>query len=154
MIRHQDSVYHLAYRMTRSAAEAEDLAQEAFIRAYRTLCLYQPRYSFKNWVMTICANLARNRMRGAARRRQAEEEHLHREDGTGDRASEQRRGVVEAALSRLPESLRVPFVLRHVEGLSYEEIARVLSLGISAAKMRVARGRDAFAALIHGGGRP
>jgi RNA polymerase sigma-70 factor, ECF subfamily len=148
MVRHQDSVYQLAYRMTQNAADADDLAQEAFIRAYRKLRLYRPQYSFRTWVMTICANLAKNRFRSSARRRHAENEHLEMGNAAADRAADDRKAVVEAALQALPEPYRVPLVLRHVEGLSYEEIARVMSIGLSAAKMRVARGREALEAAL------
>jgi RNA polymerase sigma-70 factor, ECF subfamily len=148
VVRHQGSVFNLAYRLTRSATEAEDLAQEAFVRAYRKLSLYRPAYSFRNWVMTICANTAKNRFRGNIRRRRAEEEHLGRLEPGREGGYDERRALIESGLAALPDTYRVPLVLRHVEGLSYEEIAGILSIGLSAAKMRAARGREALAEYV------
>jgi RNA polymerase sigma-70 factor (ECF subfamily) len=145
--RYQDSVYGLAYRMTRNREDAADLAQEAFIRAYRHLKRYDPKGSFKNWVMTMCANLTKNRFRGIVRRRKAEEAHveLHHSD---PETPDLQRAAVEEALGNISQILRVPLVLKHVEGFSYEEIAGMLSIGVSAAKMRVKRGRDELVGLL------
>ena len=144
--RYRDVVFHLAWRMARNHADADDLAQETFVRAYDRLSLYRHEYAFRSWICTICANLAKNRFRKEARRREAEEGHA---DFAADAAA--RKGAptdpraveLNAVLDRLPEGLRVPLVLKYAEGMSYEEIAKVLSLGLSAAKMRVARARDA-----------
>ncbi len=145
--RYQDSVYGLAYRMTRNHEDAADLAQEAFIRAYRHLKRYDPQGSFKNWVMTMCANLTKNRFRGILRRRKAEETHveLHPSD---PETPDPQRAALEEALESISRTLRIPLVLKHVEGLSYEEIAGMLGIGVSAAKMRVKRGRDELVRLL------
>jgi RNA polymerase sigma-70 factor (ECF subfamily) len=145
--RYQDSVYGLAYRMTRNQEDAADMAQEAFIRAYRHLRRYDPRGSFKNWVMAMCANLTKNRFRGVLRRRRAEETHveLHSRDAE---APDLQRAALEEALGSISQTLRVPLVLKHVEGLPYEDIAQVLGIGVSAAKMRVKRGRDELVRLL------
>ncbi|MBP7276458.1 MAG: RNA polymerase sigma factor [Kiritimatiellae bacterium] len=142
--RYRDVVYHLAYRMAGNRADADDLAQDTFVRAYDRLALYRHEYAFRSWVCTICANLAKNRFRREARRRGAEEGHADfaadaaaRSDAPGDPRSER----LNAVLARLPERLRVPLVLRHAEGMSYDEIAQVLAIRLSAAKMRVARAR-------------
>ena len=145
--RYQDPVFGLAYRMTGNHADAADLAQEAFVRAYRKLAMYKPQYSFRNWVMSICANLAKNRFRRRARRRQAEEEHLQRKS-EGRRSEDPRLARLDEALYRVPQKLRLPLVLKHVEGLSYQDIAGIAGIGMSAAKMRVKRGRDELAQLL------
>jgi RNA polymerase sigma-70 factor (ECF subfamily) len=139
--RYQDPVFNLAFRMTGNRAEAEDLAQEAFLRAYRKLAQYRPEYAFRNWVMTICANQTKNFFRRAVRRRRAEETHLELAPHPAGRDGPAYRAF-EEALARVPDALRVPLVLKHVEGFSYEEVADTLRIGISAAKMRVKRGRD------------
>lgn len=143
--RYRDVVYHLAYRMAGNRADADDLAQETFIRAYDRLGLYRHEYAFRSWVCTICANLAKNRFRKEARRREAEDGHADFAADVAARADAPRDPRAErlnAVLARLPERLRVPLVLRHTEGMSYEEIAKVLSIRLSAAKMRVARARE------------
>ncbi|MBU0677596.1 MAG: sigma-70 family RNA polymerase sigma factor [Verrucomicrobia bacterium] len=145
--RYQDPVYNLAYRMTSNASEAEDLAQEAFIRAFRKLRKYKPEYQFRNWVMTICANLTKNRFRSVVRKRNAEEAHLDLYSRHPD-PMDPRRIALEEAITLLPRSLRVPLVLKHVEGMSYEEVSGVLGISLSAAKMRVKRARDELTALL------
>lgn len=144
--RHRDVVFHVAYRLSRNRADAEDLAQDAFLRAYDKLRLYRPDFSFRTWVCTICANLTKNRFRKEARRREVEREHwadVETESGAVE-SCDPRTEKLESAMRQLPETLRLPLVLRHAEGLSYEEVARVLSIGVSAAKMRVARARAAL----------
>ncbi len=139
--RHQGAVYHLALRWSRDPDDAEDLAQEAFVRAYRKLSTYKPGLSFRNWILSVCANLAKNRFRSEHRRQRAQQAHVELYPREGS-PPDPRREALERALRGLPESLRVPLALKHVEGLSYEEISRVLGIGVSAAKMRVKRGRD------------
>lgn len=147
--RHQDAVFNLAMSMTRhNAAEATDITQEAFIRAYRKLRAYKAQYAFRNWVMTIGANLAKNRFRSAARRKELEESYLEKNPGRTYH-SDPRHLAVRDALKGLRESYRTPLTLRHMEGLSYEEIAQVLGIGVSAAKMRVKRGTDELKELLN-----
>ena len=148
--RYQDAVYNLAYRMTGSHAEAADAAQEAFIQAFRKLASFRPGASFRTWVMTICANRTRNRFRSEARRRAAVDRlaALEPEPGGAAASGDPRLDAVESELMRLPETLRTPLVLRHMEDLSYEEIARVLRIGMSAVKMRIKRAREALAAAL------
>ena len=151
--RHQDAVYNLALRMSGSHAEAQDAAQEAFVTAFRRLRQYQAGRSFRNWMLAICANRTRNRFRGAFRRRRAEEAHLEVSglEASGS-AAPARWPEVEAALQALPERDRVPLVLRHMEDLPYEDVAAVLRIGVSAAKMRVQRARARLLDLLHAPG--
>jgi len=74
--RHQDSVFGLAVGMTRNREDAADMAQEAFIRAYSKLEQYNPEYSFRSWILRICANLTKNLFRKRMRRRAVEDKHL------------------------------------------------------------------------------
>lgn len=140
--RHQQSVFNLAMSMTnQNYGDATELTQDTFVRAFQKLHSYRSQYAFRNWVMTICSNLAKNRFRGVTRRRQAEETYLERNPGWDYRDDPTHRAF-RAALSRLPENLRIPLTLRHLEDFSYEEIATVLGIGESAAKMRVNRGKQ------------
>jgi RNA polymerase sigma-70 factor (ECF subfamily) len=145
--RHKDRVFHLALRMTGDRDEATDLAQETFIRAYRKLGMYNSEYAFGSWLLSICANLGKNRLRSDARRRKAQEIHVELFPRTPEPPNPQR-AALEAALPKIHENLRTPLVLKHVEGLSYEEIAQILKIGVSAAKMRVKRGRDELVRLL------
>lgn len=148
--RHQNRVFSLAVRMTGDRDDAADLAQETFIRAFRKLRLYDPEYSFGNWLLSICANLGKNRIRSESRRRKAQVVHSEIVAQTSA-GFDPRKAELSEALKHMPEKLRLPLVLKHAEGLSYDEIAQVLKIGVSAAKMRVKRAREALVRTLRGG---
>ncbi len=142
--RHQDSVFGLAVGMTRDRDDAADMAQEAFIKAYVKLEQYDPNRVFKSWLLRICANQTKNLFRKRTRRRRAEELHLN-EGAVLESAAELDFEPLEAALSKLTPKYAAPLRLKHMEGLAYEEISAILGIGVSAAKMRVARARKQLA---------
>lgn len=146
--RNQDAVFNLAWRMTGNWHEAADITQDTFIRAYRKFHAYKPEFAFKNWVMSIGANLTRNRFRSRSRRQRMEQTLAAMQDPEPPPTPVERDEGLELALGQVPDSLRVALVLKHMEGLSYEEVARTLGIGVSAAKMRVARGRDELVRLL------
>jgi RNA polymerase sigma-70 factor, ECF subfamily len=144
--RHRDAVFNLAYRLCGNAATAEDVAQEAFIRAYRKLRQYRTSLPFRNWVLGICANLSRSRYRSWRRKRDLEQAYAEAEavarDVTPAEMDAETRAELERALTSLPPTLRAPIVLRYMEGMTVEEVAQALGLRKSATKMRLARGRE------------
>lgn len=145
--RHQDSVFGLAVGMTRNRDDAADMAQEAFIRAYEKLEQYNPDYAFRSWVLRICANQTKNLFRKRTRRRKAEEDHLNEKAVLADAAVDDFQAL-ENALAKLPPKLCAPLRLKFIEGLAYDEISEILGIGISAAKMRVSRGKQQLAELL------
>ena len=147
---HSGPVYSTALRLSGSRAEADDLAQETFVRAYRSLRRFDAErvcaLESRPWLLTITLNLWRNRLRHAARRpREAQgvpgAEVVDPRPGPEVAAeeSEASRALV-GLLGQLPEHHRVPVVLRHVGGLSYAEIASTLGCPEGTAKANVARG--------------
>lgn len=152
--RHRDAVYNLAWNLCGDKHAAEDIAQETFIKAYDKLIQYNPAFKFRNWLLGICANQSRSRYRRWRSRRDteqayAEEDSINRESVAADRNLTQLASLTRA-LAALPESLRAPLVLKYMEGLSVEEVAQTLGLRLSAAKMRLARGRARMAELMSG----
>ena len=146
--RYQDSVYGLAVSMTGSHADAADMAQEAFIRAYTRLDQYNPSYGFRSWLLRICANRTKNLFRKRTNRRKLEE--AYQQDAAMLEAHpEDENHELESALSRLPARLAVPIRLKYMENLSYEEVADVMGIGVSAAKMRVMRARNRLAEILN-----
>lgn len=142
--RYQDTVYSVAYRMCNSHSDAADMAQDAFIAAFKKLHQYKPEYAFGQWVIGICANRTRNLFRSRFRRQQTEQRHYqdtYQEQTTPHRENEHKEAIGEA-LEHLPLQYRIAVTLRHIEGYSYEEMARMLRIGVSAAKMRVKRGME------------
>ncbi len=144
--RHQDAVFSFIMRMTGNWHEAADVAQETFIRAYRKLGSYDPRFTFRNWLFSIAANQTKNRFRSFFRRHRVEQQLAAAPDPTP--APDPRLDELDHALAQIPEKLRAPLLLKHVEGYSYDEIARTLGIGVSAAKMRVMRARDELVQLL------
>ena len=149
--RHSRGVFRLAYRMTGSEQDAEDLVQETFLRAYRNLDSFQERANFGTWLYRIAVNCSLDWLR---KRRPHEElneniepdfegsEPLINSTGTNpDRMILQLevRERVKAALGDLSPVERAAFVLRHFEGMSIEEISGTLGLRSSAAKHSIFR---------------
>lgn len=147
--RHQDSVYTFALRVVRDPEAARDVSQETFIRAYTRLSTFQMGRSFKPWLLAICVNQGRNRIRSRLNRQQANRVYANSAPQTADPVGAERL-MVNEALHQLPEKLLIPFLLRHVAGLSYEEAAGVLGTGVSAVKMRTKRARDLFVSIMDG----
>lgn len=151
--RYHGPVFSLAYHMTGSRADADDLTQGAFLRAYSQLAKFDMDRSFKNWIVTICANQTKNVFRKRTRRRETEQSYVELcELNRGGTTRSQDGEAVMLALASLSPKLRAPLVLKHIEGYAYEEIASLLNIGVSAAKMRVKRARDELVALLGSGG--
>jgi RNA polymerase sigma-70 factor (ECF subfamily) len=145
--RYQRRVYGVAFRIVRRHEVADDVAQEAFIRAYQALASFDVSRPFGPWICRIAANLAVNHVRSP----EAREEPLpegHGEtpspaDGPLDGVLEsEARRVLAAALDRLPAEQRAVFVLRAVEGLSYREIADALEISLGTVMSRLSRARE------------
>jgi RNA polymerase sigma-70 factor (ECF subfamily) len=143
----QHRVYGLALRMLGNAAEAQDVAQEAFLRAHRGLAGFRGDARLSTWLYAIVSRLCLNRLAGTERRltRHGEEALERLPDATPRPDQALERGELEEALHRaiaeLPDERRIVVVLRDVEGLAYEEIADVLDLPIGTVRSRLHRAR-------------
>ena len=147
VVSHQHRVFGVALRMLDNAAEAEEIAQETFLRAHGSLAEFRGDSRLSTWLYAIVSRLCLNRLASADRRtaRSGDEVLLRVPDGgTGPEASAER-GELEAALRRaiadLPEERRVVVILRDLEGLAYEEIARTLGLELGTVRSRLHRAR-------------
>ena len=155
------SLYSAALRMTRNPADAEDLVQETYLRAYRGFGSYQDGTNLKAWLYRILTNTFINRYRAAQRRPdetdldEVEDFYLYRRLGglEGARASRSAEdelldvlteGEVREAVESLPENFRLAVLLADVEGFSYKEIAEILDIPIGTVMSRLHRGRRAL----------
>jgi len=154
--RTQRQAIHIALRMTRNRDDAEDLIQEAYLRAYRSFDKYNRALSFEAWFFRILSNLFVDRLRRKPNQaplsldqplsKQGEGEFtLEIADCENDPAAQLMRSVmderIQSALAKLPKRFRVAVLLYDVERLSYEEVARVMGTSIGTVRSRINRGR-------------
>lgn len=143
--RHQATVYSIAYRMVASRDEAQDLAQDAFVRAFAAMRRFRGDCSFRTWICRIVTRLCVDALRARPRRAQLLGS-LQDTGAEGDwTESVVNRQVLEHAVASLPVHYRAAIVLRHGEGLSYEEIARILHLPLGTVKTHIKRARTMLA---------
>lgn len=156
--RHEGSVYSLCYRMLGNAAEAEDLAQEAFLRFYRSLDKFRPGSRLRPWLHKITANLCLDALR---RRKDPTlpleeiaggdcEPRVHAVDELPEEAyvSREARLDVQRALLGLPGEYRIVLALRYLEGLSYQEVAEALGVSLSAVEARIFRAKKMLSQIL------
>jgi len=161
--RYQTRLLNFVYRTIGDRERAEDLVQEVFVRVYRHLQRFDRSKKFSTWIYTIASNLAKNELRNRSRNPlvlfqairanwQDDDRPLQFEDSQSrpDDLYRKRhlRQLVEASVERLPTHHKQVFVLRELEGKSYEEIAEITSCNLGTVKSRLNRARNAFAAII------
>ena len=151
--RHAPACLRLATRMLQSREDAEDVTQEALLRAYRALPRYDEREQFRAWLFAILLNRCRTAavLRGRRARLVAGTLDEAREVGVApDVAGAELRDDISRAIAALEPAYREAFLLKHVEQLSYDEMATATGLGISALKMRVKRACERLQELLGG----
>lgn len=163
---HERVVYSVALRLTRGQQDAEDLAADAFLRAYRALCGYDATrirtLRLRPWLLTILRNTARNAARDASRRPGPPPAFEPVDEAGAGPSVEERveQDLVEREwgelLSRLPDVQRTAVVLRHVEGLPTSEVAEILGCPDGTAKSHISRALKKLRTLLaeHGDGPP
>ncbi len=155
--KYQHKIIKLVGRYVRDPDDALDVAQEAFIKAYRALGSFRGDSAFYTWLYRIAINTAKNHLASAQRR--PEDFNLDLQDPEqyemqarlssvdtpeGGVLSEEIRMTVNAAIEALPEDLRTAIILREVEGMSYEEIATAMECPVGTVRSRIFRAREAI----------
>jgi|SRR5579862_1636929 len=158
---HMPALYSAALRMTRNPADAEDLVQETFLKAYRSFDRFEAGTNLKAWLYKILTNTFINSYRAAKRRPEkadvedVEDLYLYRRlgelrDGDAGRSAEDEvleritDDEVKQAIESLPEAFRIAVLLADVEGFSYKEIAEITDVPIGTVMSRIHRGRRAL----------
>ena len=164
---YQDMVFATAFRLTANRAQAEDIAQEAFLRAHARFAQLRVSPTAGGWLKTVATNLALNHLSRYRRRWRffSELRRADTDDGPGPELefaapdeprapveAAERRAQVERALATLPDHQRVPLVLFHFEDLAYDEIADRLGVSLSKVKTDILRGRAALAVKLRAAG--
>ncbi|MBU0498542.1 MAG: RNA polymerase sigma factor RpoE [Gammaproteobacteria bacterium] len=161
VIKYQQKIINLVRRFVGDLTEAQDVAQEAFIKAYRALPNFRGDSAFYTWLYRIAVNTAKNHLVSEDRRSTPGDidVELAEQLESGDRLREHATpedflceaellSVVHRAIQDLPEDLRTAVTLRELEGLSYEEIAGVMGCPIGTVRSRISRAREAIDAKI------
>jgi RNA polymerase sigma-70 factor, ECF subfamily len=157
VLKYQHRVLKLVSRFVSDAAEAEDVAQDAFLKAYRALASFRGESAFYTWLYRIAINTAKNALVANRRRpvdfnldlqdpEQYERQARLKDEDTpeGVLLTDEIREVVERAMEQLPEDLRTAIVLRELEGMSYEEIAEAMDCPVGTVRSRIFRAREAI----------
>ena len=157
VLKYQHKVVKLIMRYIRDPSEALDVAQEAFIKAYRAAPNFRGDSAFYTWMYRIAINTAKNHLVASGRRpldynldpQTADQVDIHgrlRDLDTpeGLALSEEIRGTVNRAIEALPEDLRTAILLREMEGMSYEEIAQTMDCPVGTVRSRIFRAREAI----------
>ena len=157
--KYQRKLGRLLSRLVRDPGEVEDVTQEAFVKAYRALPSFRGDSAFYTWLYRIGINTAKNYLVAMGRRAPTSTE-IDAEDAEGHESGEQLRDIntpeslllskeiaatVNAAIESLPEELRSAIQLRELEGMSYEEIAKLMGCPIGTVRSRIFRAREAIA---------
>lgn len=149
--RHAAACLRFATRMLGDRSEAEDAAQETFLRAFKALGSYDERLPFRTWLFSILINRCRTAMTQRMRRERRvvfDSEALERSSVEAAQESIELREELNRAIATLTPEQREAFLLRHIEELSYEEIMSVTGAGMSALKMRVKRACERLQQLL------
>jgi RNA polymerase sigma-70 factor (ECF subfamily) len=157
VLRYQHKVVKLVARLLRDPTEAEDVAQDAFVKAYRALASFRGDSAFYTWLYRIAVNTARNAMASRQRRPLDYEADLseteqsavasrmsHSDTPEATALSDEIHATVNRAVADLPEDLRTAIILREIEGLSYEEIAAAMDCPVGTVRSRIFRAREAI----------
>jgi len=159
VLRYSGDIFALLYRLTSNADEASDLTQETFLRALRAVAGFRGDSDLKTWLYRIAINESRNRFRWWKRRRRDQTVSLDENLGNTESVYQdvladsspspeqealrrERERILQTALRDLPAIYREPIILFDIEGLSYDEICRLLELNSGTLKSRLARGRQ------------
>lgn len=152
--RHRDAVVNLAYRYLGNRTDAEDLAQEVFLKVHRARSRYEPAAKFTTWLYRVAANACLNEVRDRRRRPTFAAGELDDPpaEGAASPVEEAERGElrerVRAALAELPERQRLALLLNKFHGLGYEEMADSLGMSVPAVKSLLVRARENVRRLI------
>ena len=151
---HLDALYTVCLRMLGSPPDAEDLAQEALVRALRAHHRFDPEQAFRPWLLAIGANLCRDRLKAAWWRREIRGVEISEAQNATTISAEDEAIIgeqdarVRAALATLPVAYREALTLYHLESMSYEEMSEITGATVAALKQRVRRGRGLLAEAV------
>lgn len=157
VMRYQHRVAALIARFVHDPQEIEDVAQDAFIKAYKALPIFRGDSAFYTWLYRIAVNTAKNHLVSRSRRPPAQDIEIDEVEPTevgsvlheietpeGSLSTSELKTAIEAAVNSLPEELKTAFTLREFSGLSYEDITEVMDCPVGTVRSRIFRAREAI----------
>ena len=157
VLKYQHRIMHLVNRYVKDPSEAQDVAQDTFIKAYRALADFRGESAFYTWLYRIAINTAKNYLLSRSRRHFDNEIEVQDAEQVENAAqlkdmdtpenllmNEQIVKVIKEAIEKLPEEMRIAITLREFEGMSYEEIAEAMDCPIGTVRSRIFRAREAI----------
>lgn len=155
MVRHRGPLYNLLYNMVHHKEEAEDLVQEAFIKAFAALSTFNQEFAFSTWLYKIAINTTIDHIRKKKLQTYSIDKPIQSRDGElkreyadvqeatdKDLLSTEKSALIAQAISELPDHYREAIILRHTEEKSYEEIAEITKVPLGTVKARIFRARE------------
>ncbi len=146
--KYQDSVINTCYRFLRNKEEAEEVAQEVFLKVYLSFNTYQPKTKFSTWLFKIVVNSCLNKLRDKKKFSLSQlDEDLHASsENQPDKSLEQEelRMLVRNAVDSLPENQRTVILVNQYEGFSYQDTAKILDCSVSAVESRLFRAKESL----------
>ncbi len=163
VVMYKDIVYSIVYRMVHNKQEAEDLTQEAFIKAYKSMASFNEDYAFSTWLFKIatnnCIDFFRKRklktysMNQSVHYKDEEVQHEYADDEPtieSELVASERSRMITKAIDKLPEKYKVVIIMRHQKEYSYDQIAEELNLPLGTIKARIFRGREMLNKALRG----
>ena len=157
VLKHKDRVFNLCYWFLGDTQEANDSAQDAFIKVYRSLKKFRQESTFSTWLYKIVANTCKNRLKSSEYKQKKSTVPLHNPGEQGIHSvmeirdespspsngleMKERMTLIQKAIGSLPSDKRSVLVLRDIEGLSYEEVSKITGLNVGTVKSRLSRAR-------------
>ena len=155
LLKYQSRVVGLALKFVKDLQIAEDIAQESFLKAYKSINSFREESAFYTWIYRITVNTSKNYLTSKSRKKELSETDINRLEDSEDvfdipggsspeeiLSANNLREVIMGSLTNLPEDIRTAISLREFEGLTYEEISEVLGCPIGTVRSRIFRGRE------------
>ena len=165
ILRYQRQIFHLIYQMTNNAEVVEDIGQDVFVAAFKSLKDFQAKSSFFTWLYRIAVNQCKNYLAASSRFQNMEaryrsQQRAEAEDARGDDEKNPQNILVakefaerlDGAIAKLPEEQRVVLILCEFQGLSYQEMSEILDCPVGTVRSRLARARIALQAVLEDAG--
>ena len=164
--KYKNMVYNLTYRMCNNLDDAEDLSQEAFLRAFQSLSRFNPSYKFSTWLYQITLNIVRDRFKKRSLNClsldasiETDDSEIYLQHPNSDHANnpeeafsrKEKSKSIEKAILSLPLTYREVIVLRHLQNFSYSEISSILKIPASTVKIRLYRAREQLKKILLNG---